>query len=323
SMQRMGLRTRVSDNAFSLDGMKYEAGTVLIPVENQGKTADEVYEIVRQAAEMSGAVVVGVSTGLTPSGPDLGSRGFSTLQQPEVLLLTGPGVRSYDVGEAWHVLDTRYEMVVSKAEPSELGTMDLSRYNVVVLADGRYDAISSRGKEKLQDWVRRGGTLIGMQGALGWMNRNNFGSVNFVSNPAQIGGEHRPYNMLSRDRGGSVVGGAIFATHLDLSHPLAYGYRRDQLPVFRAGTQLMEVADNPYATPFKYTDQPLMSGYINDANLENLRNKAAVVVSGQGSGAVIYMADNPNFRAFWYGTNKMFANSIFFGSVISSASFER
>jgi hypothetical protein len=28
------------------------------------------------------------------------------------------------------------------------------------------------------------------------------------------------------------------------------------------------------------------------------------------------MVDNPNFRAIWYGTNKLFLNAIFFGQVI-------
>ncbi|EJF10172.1 hypothetical protein [Pontibacter sp. BAB1700] len=32
------------------------------------------------------------------------------------------------------------------------------------------------------------------------------------------------------------------------------------------------------------------------------------------------MTDNPNFRAFWFGTNKLFLNSIFFGQIISGGS---
>jgi len=47
------------------------------------------------------------------------------------------------------------------------------------------------------------------------------------------------------------------------------------------------------------------------------------VVSGIGSGKVINLADNPNFRAFWFGTNKLFANAIFFGSIISNGTVER
>jgi len=32
-----------------------------------------------------------------------------------------------------------------------------------------------------------------------------------------------------------------------------------------------------------------------------------------GKGKVIVFTDNTNFRAFWYGTNKLLMNAIFFG----------
>jgi len=37
---------------------------------------------------------------------------------------------------------------------------------------------------------------------------------------------------------------------------------------------------------------------------------------------VISLSDNPNFRAFWYGTNKLFLNAIFFGHTIDSGATE-
>jgi len=36
-------------------------------------------------------------------------------------------------------------------------------------------------------------------------------------------------------------------------------------------------------------------------------------VQRMGSGRVIAFTDNTNFRAFWYGTNKLLANALFFG----------
>ena len=324
-LQDNGLRTRLSDSAFELDGRSYAAGTVLIPVQNQGMTSREIYDLVQEAARRSGAKIYGASTGLTPVGPDLGSRGFTTLDKPEVLIVVGEGVRSYDAGEAWHVLDTRYEVIVSKGEADDLGSMDLSRYNVIVLPDGYYSTVSDRGINNLQSWVSQGGTLIGMQGALQWMNRNGLGAVTFTSNSTgdDESVERRPYAKLSRDRGGAVVGGSIFNTEVDMTHPLLYGFYRKNLPVFRAGTATMEPAANAYATPVLYTNEPLLSGYINEENLENLAGKAAIIVSGRGRGKVIYMADNPNFRAFWYGTNRLFANAIFFGQAISGSSTAR
>jgi hypothetical protein len=69
-----------------------------------------------------------------------------------------------------------------------------------------------------------------------------------------------------------------------------------------------------------YTKKPLLSGYVSDQNLKKLSRSAAVVVNSQGSGRVIAFTDNPNFRAFWYGTNKLFMNAIFFGDMISGSS---
>ena len=35
-----------------------------------------------------------------------------------------------------------------------------------------------------------------------------------------------------------------------------------------------------------------------------------------GKGLVILFTDNTNFRAFWYGTNKLLMNAIFFGDIM-------
>ncbi len=64
-------------------------------------------------------------------------------------------------------------------------------------------------------------------------------------------------------------------------------------------------------------------GYIKDKNVELIRESAAIVVSGLGKGRTICLVDNPNFRAFWYGTNQIFTNSVFFGSIISQHSVEK
>ena len=78
----------------------------------------------------------------------------------------------------------------------------------------------------------------------------------------------------------------------------------------------LEIGKNPYATPMVYTSNPLLSGYSSTKNLESLKNSAGIIINGIGSGKVICMVDNPNFRAFWYGTNKLLANAIFFGNII-------
>ena len=38
----------------------------------------------------------------------------------------------------------------------------------------------------------------------------------------------------------------------------------------------------------------------------------ALIAERSGAGSVILFADNPNFRGYWYGTNKLFLNALFF-----------
>ena len=73
---------------------------------------------------------------------------------------------------------------------------------------------------------------------------------------------------------------------------------------------------DPYATVAVYAPEPLLSGYISKANLEPLAGSAAVVAERFGRGAVICILDDPNFRGFWFGTNKLLLNALFFGSIL-------
>lgn len=94
------------------------------------------------------------------------------------------------------------------------------------------------------------------------------------------------------------------------------------MPVFRNDNLLFEPAQNPYATPAVYTASPLLSGYIPNKLISKVAGSAEVIVSGMGRGRAICLADNLNFRAFWYGTNRLFINSIFLGSTISGGATE-
>ncbi|MEM8931858.1 MAG: hypothetical protein AAGE94_11830, partial [Acidobacteriota bacterium] len=65
-----------------------------------------------------------------------------------------------------------------------------------------------------------------------------------------------------------------------------------------------------------YTDAPRLSGYASDENLERFRNTPAVMADRIGRGTVVRMVDDPNFRAFWYGTSKLFLNAVFFSDIL-------
>lgn len=319
------LRAKVATGSFTLGNRTYPAGTIMIPAQNQSMDAQEIHQHLAAITESSGVIFGPVQTGLTPDGIDLGSNSFRPLKTPKVLLIGGNGVSSYEAGEVWHLLDQRYDIPITIADIDRFSRLDLSRYNTIVMVDGSYNEINASGLSKLKDWTNEGGTIIAYKRAVQWLSSKGLAGVEFKKQASKKEDKPplRPYDKLSDDNGAKVIGGAIFEVKLDLSHPIAFGFRNDKLPVFRRGTLFFERSQNAYASPAVYTDKPLLSGYINASNLEQLSGSAAVVISGTGSGRVICLADNPNFRAFWYGTNKLFANALFFGNLISSGAVER
>ena len=71
-----------------------------------------------------------------------------------------------------------------------------------------------------------------------------------------------------------------------------------------------------YNNPIRYSKNPLISGYISKENIKSMNNSRPFVVKSLGKGKVTVFTDNTNFRAFWYGTNKLLMNSIFFTNLM-------
>jgi hypothetical protein len=319
-MLRQGLRLKVASQSFGIDNRSYAPGTIMIPVAGQNKSPEQIHGIINQAAQLSGAKFFDMDSGLTPNGIDLGSDGFNLLRSPEIMLLVGDGVRSTDAGEIWHLLDQRYDMKISKVDVSAVNRSNLNRYNVIIMAGGSYSGLSA---DRMKEWVQQGGTLIAYQEAIAWAKNNNISFADFRKEKNEESGVRRPYGQLKEDSGAQRTSGAIFENMIDITHPIGYGYTRDRIPVFRNNNQYLEPAKNPYATPLIYTANPLMSGYIHARYQERIKQSAGVVVSALGRGRVINFADNTNLRAFWFGTNKLLANAIFFGHTIDAEASEK
>ena len=316
-LQREGLRVRVALKAFEADGQKFAAGSLVIAAEKQ--PLDEAALLNRMNALEAELPVFPVRNGLTAAGPDLGSSNFPVLRQPRVLLLTGEGVNPEAAGEIWHLLDTRVGLPVTMVETSRLAEANLSKYNVLVMPDGSYN--KSVPVEKIREFTLGGGTVVACGAALRWLKNTGLAALEF-RNTAESAGR-RPYDMLDEDRGAQRMAGGIFEAEIDPTHPICFGYERSRLPMFLGDTIFIETAKNPYATPAVFTKEPLLAGYIHARQKPLVANSAAVMVSGLGRGRIVCFAGDPNFRAFWYGTNRLFTNALFFGNLVSGEAVER
>lgn len=314
-----GYLTRVAHEEITTpEGVKMGRGSILVS-KGQSKVSDEsFFEDLQSIAKESGIEIHAISTGYT-KGVNVGSPSIDVLEKPVVAIFVEGGVSSAEAGETWHLLDQRFEIPATLLPVDRSGSVDLSRYNVIVMPNGNYNSLGKSGADKLKDWVSSGGTLIARGYALTWLNNNGIGSFSFKNSKEEDTDTiQKSYADYSRATGAKVTGGAIFNAKLDITHPIGYGYTKPELYTFRNGNLFMEPAGNPYANPMVYTSSPLASGYVHPSNLEELKNTGAIRLAAQGRGKVIGFVDNPNFRAFWFGTNKLFMNAMFFGQTINS-----
>lgn len=327
-LQKLGVRAKVASKPFrsitTTGVVDFDYGSILVALGEQDVDETEIYRTMKEAAQEDGITIYSLRTGLTAEGIDLGSPNMEPLDKPSVAILGGSGVSNLEVGEIWHLLDQRYQIPLTILDKDRVGSSDLHRYNVIVMASGNYSDLSGEAKSEIKMWVDNGGVLITQRNAIDWARAEGLAKLeNKQSGDQDQDKETRqgtiPYTDLSSTSGAQGIGGSIFNAQLDVTNPLGYGYKKSGIHVFKNSTRFLEKADNPYATPLYLTDNPLASGYISDENLEMVPAIASVIVSQYGSGRVISFVDNPNFRAFWFGTNKLFANALFFGNTISGA----
>ena len=310
AITQKGIRAKVAKSRFTVEGKTYDYGTIMVPVQNQDLNATELHEFMQKVATESNLTVTSVGTGLT-KGIDLGSNDFDPIKKQKVAIIVGEGVRSYDAGEIWHLFDTRYKMELTKIDVSYLRSVDLSKYTDIILPSANGNAINKSNTDKIMDWVKGGGTLIGYRNMAEWFNKNEFMKLEFKKDT--LVGNNINFEQKNDFRGAQVTGGAIFEANLDRTHPINFGYKNTNIALFRNTNVYIKPYKNSYNNPIVYTNDPLLSGYISEENLEMLKNSVPFQIQSLGKGKVVAFTDNTNFRAFWYGTNKLLMNAIFFG----------
>ncbi|QSE99342.1 zinc carboxypeptidase [Fulvivirga lutea] len=311
-----GFKLKVATQNFTSGDKNFEVGTILIPVGIQLKTKGEIHSTLKFLSEDVGIDIHALKSGLNYETVSLGSPSFETISIPSIAILVGESVRSYDAGEVWHLFDQRMDMEATLLPVDRFSRVSLDRYNVIVMVDGYYSALNINDAEKLKEWVKNGGLIVGSQGALKYLNKIGLGKFEMKKSAKSDSSKYRKYSDIDAFEGAQEIGGAIFNTRIDLTHPLFYGYQKEYLPVFRNSEDFLPPSTGAYSNPMMYTENPLLSGYISEENLEMLKNSSGVGISSYGQGKVIGFTDDLNFRAFWYGTNKTFLNAIFFGKLV-------
>ena len=296
---------KVALKRFNIDNKAFDYGTILIPVFN--KEIDSTYNFLNKLAKENSITIHGVNTGLA-DGIDLGSSHFKRISKKKIALLVGDGFSAYDCGEIWHLFDTRYDIKLTKLDVRNFSSANISDYSTIIMPSSR--GLNSKNSDKIKKWVENGGTLIAYKNSLKWVEKNNLVEYNFKETERTA--KNISFEQKSNYFGSQAIGGAIFEVNIDRTHPINFGYKNKSISIFRNSTLFIEADKDSYNNPIIYSEKPLLSGYISEENLNNLKSTVPLKINKLNKGKIISITDNTNFRAFWYGTNKLLVNAIYF-----------
>ena len=334
-----GLLARVAMNPFIGSTKKgshdFDRGTIVVSFDRQDASENDIHNIMKDIAQDDGIFIHSLTSGKSVTGtqnPDLGSQFIKAIHKPTILLVAGREMDWYNVGEIWHLLDVRMNIPVTLIDRLQMNNIDLNRYTHIIYAGGQYSNYQPKYLNNIHEWVNSGGTLIGIRQGADWISKNIF-NKNTNKSPKRFSKE-KANNRRNKERDAmkkdqprysysekeardplNVIGGAIFSGDLDITHPIGFGYTNENIAIHKNTTSLLPTSKNPYATVIAYNDAPIISGYASETNQEKLKNTPALIADRRGKGSIILFADDPNFRATWYGTNKLFLNSLFFSLV--------
>lgn len=320
NLQKQGVIVQTATRPFSItigsSDKQFGYGTVVVSVQQQQLSSDKVFEIIQNASKEANIEVHSIGTGYSNSGIDLGSNYVRTLKKPEALMIIGTGVAASEAGEIWHLLDQRLSMPITKADILTFSRIDLTRYNTMIMVSGNYALLDKSSVDKIKAWIQNGNTLITIKGGAEWAIKNGITKHKLITDSV-FSSTRQFYDRAVEIEGAKALGGSIFKIDLDTTHPVGYGFTNKYVSVYKNGLTFFQKSTNPYNTVAQYLNEPVVGGYVHATTLKKMRNNPSILIGQEGMGRVVLFADEPNFRGAWYGTNKLFLNALFYGSLIN------
>lgn len=309
------IKIRFATEEFKIEDTAYDRGTLIITRSDNKQMGQQFDRTVQNIATEHRQQLRAVATGFVQSGSDFGSESVKYLAKPRVALLSGSGTSANMVGEVWHYFDKQINYPITLLDTGYFEDVDLANYDVLILPSGDYsDTMDDEQMSDIREWIRSGGKLIALQGA----NNMLVGKEGFnlamkkddsKKSQAEPGSVLDEYGTQQRESISSYNAGSIFEITMDPTHPLAFGYDDSYFSLKLDSDAYAYLEDGWNVGVAK--EGAHMSGFVGYKAKEDLKNTLTFGVQSIGQGSVVYMTDNPLFRAFWYNGKLLFGNAVF------------
>ena len=317
-----GLRVRVADQAFKLSGTSFPRGSLILRVH---ENPPSLRKSLQQAAATHGLTIHGTDSAFVEEGAHLGGPHVEWVKPPRVVLLMDRPLSPFS-GHTWYLFDRQLRYPTTRVAMRYLDRLDLSKYNVLILPDGRYSTETAPGEgavERLRDWVRRGGTLIAVKGGAVWASSDKVKLLasklvrqNVSRAEAETDSGAGDKSPEPETEPPASVPGAFLKTTVYGDHWVTFGIKSPLSAFFEGNlifSPLSPTKGRNLVTFARTDDDLLVSGFCWPRTLELLGEKPYVLYQSLGSGHIVAFADDPNFRAMYPELQRLFFNAVMFG----------
>lgn len=314
ALLKADIMVRFTETALENSGKKFAPGSLIITKADNGKVQNFDEAVIRLANQFDRELTP-TSTGFSTSGPDLGSSQVRVINTPRIGLLRGEGTSSLSYGELWYFFEQELDYPVTSIDTRYFGKVDLSKLDVVVIPSGSYsDILDKAGLDRLTAWVKDGGKVIAISGALetfagkeGFeLKENKKKEEDTIPRPNLT-----PYALSEREEIKDLITGSIVETKMDRTHPMAFGYDDTYLSL-KLSNNSYNLLSKGYNVGYLRDNPNIVAGFVGSKAKEEIKNSLTFGVEPMGRGSFIYLVDNPLFRGFWQNGKLLFVNSIFF-----------
>lgn len=295
---------------FSLEGKKYQAGTVVINSADNRQLKDRLPAMLTELAKRNQVVVVPVKTGFSDKGPDLGSDKMKLTDQPRVLVLSGQGTNEGSFGEVWYHMEQMLDYPLTVVNLDRIRLIDLSKFNVIVMPEGSYDKLEV---SSILKWAKAGGRIIAIGTALKKLENESGVKIERKKIDFNQQDERDTYPLThegqERRSISNLTPGSVIRLKMDNSHPLAYGFNKHYYSL--KNNDLLYSYLKKQGNVGYIDDQVDVIGFVGKNVKKEMEESLIYGVQKLGKGELVILADNPLFRGFWYNGHLLFDNALF------------
>lgn len=319
---RDGVHVRTAHQPFTAATAAGEVafghGAVVIPVAGQALDAGALQARVLARAQEAGVTVHALDSGRTASGIDLGSDNVRVLRAPSIALVMGEGVSATEIGSAWFALDAALGLPASKLDPAQLASVDLSRYTSIVLSAGSYGTVGEAGVTALKRWIAAGGSLVVYGSGARWAIDKGLVEAKLRGDGKGEEDQRLDFGTVRDVFALGRVSGNILSADIDPTHPLGFGVQQRRIWVNKESGLVFEPGKNAFLNVVNIDRQPVVNGYLSDANRARVAGSSYLQVVPSGSGNVVLFADDPAHRKYWHGTERLLLNALLQGNHLNT-----